>query len=142
MNEEKVREAIKTLKDAVHPFMIDKALLLLKEAIAPEIPEGCPVLCKKVHGDGFTETSETHYYETMEQHWDDVEIDYQRKGAVIPWHGGECPVDGDTLVSCFFGSSGVQRRLQAQYFRWGWEDSGKQDDIIAYVIWPEWVKGE
>ena len=142
MNEDKVREAI----DALSEQRI-KVLNLLKEAIAPEqpeIPEGCPVLLKCID---FNETLFT-FWNKKEWAGRDVkvEIDYQRKGHVIPWHGGSMELFAGNLTDNMFvftrgGTNGVLKK-EVKGFSWEWANDAEQSkyDIIAYVIWPEWVK--
>jgi len=62
-----------------------------------EIPCGCPVLVWNYRKD--VDFTETFYTEGMEDNYKHVEIDYQRKGAVIPWHGGVRPIKPGLRVS-------------------------------------------
>jgi len=151
MNEEKVREAQHIAEVFLSGYngadetvaAINDRLIEAMQPERPEIPEGCPVL---VWNDGEEDLKYIQFYGyNNASMYDHVEIDYQRKGHVIPWHGGECPVDGNTLVAVMF-RSGIQSASRLA-IRFSWKSSNgtttehtSDNDIIAYVIWPEWVK--
>lgn len=50
----------------------------------------------------------------------------------IDWGGGECPVDGDTLVDVKFLDGGEELRESADYWRWGFDQGSSR--IIAYRL--------
>ena len=158
MKEDKVKVAImelQVLRDAVVPATgkthLDGPITLLKEAIAPEqpeIPEGCPVLAWN-DGDEHEKIRTFLYntgYDCGEVYYrcgspDDytaynsIEIDYQRKGHVIPWHGGvKSPVNNpdDIIIPIVRDRPNLGRR-RAGFHIW-------DEETVAYVIVPEWVK--
>ena len=148
MNEDKVRTAINIINawGSAYPLSlptISEVAEMLEEAIAPpepEIPEGCPVLVWNEDG----KKGPTFYCSSLRDAWDFVEIDYQRKGHVIPWHGGDMkPIVGEgALGECdvFLRSGWHGVITSATSFSWEWaKDAGRGSDIIAYVIWPEWA---
>lgn len=49
----------------------------------------------------------------------------------IEWKGGECPVDGDTMVEVLY-RDGEALEDCAECF--GWCNNGDADDIVAYRI--------
>ncbi|MCK5132727.1 MAG: hypothetical protein KAR40_11315 [Candidatus Sabulitectum sp.] len=139
VNEDKVKEAIERLATFVAEdgrcSLATCALINLREAIAPEqpeIPEGCPVII--TYDDGYK----------IYGHMDDpscsgaasIEIDYQRKGHVIPWYGGKCPVDEGVRIEVFRRD----RKHTANGELICWRHANRGSDVVAYVIWPEWVK--
>ena len=154
VNEDKVREAIKEIKTwGFAPLPVDMIVAKLEQSIAPpkpEIPEGCPVLAwndgedkQKTHlynvghadGEVYYRCGDEGSYEAYEH----IKIDYQRKGHVIPWHGGECPVDDETVVLAYF-RDGITRRIFNDKHK-GWKHTGIETecDIMAYVIWPTYL---
>jgi len=140
MNEDKVREAIAILDERLvcKASVIHDARVLLEKAIAPEqpeIPEGCPVIVNT--GLGGDDIITFMGQVPIICHEDDITIDYQRKGHVIPWHGGECPVDDQDAYMTVFTANGPYN-VASGGARWG--EVSHAHDIIAYVIWPEWVK--
>ena len=158
MNEDKVREAIGIGKSYDRPHTINeyevvrKMVKTLEQAIAPEqpeIPEGCPVLCwyddhEVAPVKTFcVEKREGSVYLTEKGCYNRVEIDYQRKGHVIPFEchkfDGESPVDDETSFITVFIKSHlhIQGRFE-EVMRAG--DCIWDERVLAYVIWPEWVK--
>ena len=145
MNEDKVREAIAlghSINSDSESTVRNKMLALLAEAITPEqpeIPKGCPVLVWNYRK--YIDCTETFYTEGMEDNYKHVEIDYQRKGHVIPWHGGECPVDDKEAMITIYDRMG--NIVNGASYSFDFEHDGnnvqKHHEIIAYVIWPEWV---
>ena len=146
MNEDKVREAIQLIEQS--RICIPVVEKLLKEAIAPEkpeIPEGCPVLVR-YYEDG--PLCKEFYYGERNYDGSTVEIDYERKGHVIPWHGGSMDLFAGNLTYNMFvftrgGTNGVLKK-EVKGFSWEWANDAEQSkyDIIAYVIWPEWGSHE
>ena len=140
VDEAKVKELVRGLdvlvqtKDSDISFYISE----LKKLIAPEQPEGVPVLVtyKRVMDEDLVEReyfdSKMNYGECL------IEIDYQRKGSVIPWHGGECPVDDKGAIVTVYYKGGPGSSIKARNHNW--ENDNMTPNIIAYVIWPEWVK--
>lgn len=54
------------------------------------------------------------------------------KNKWIPWNGGECPVDCDTMVTVKFRDGDIFKHKSANY--WDWSHYGAAVDIIAYKI--------
>ena len=133
MKEDKVREAIAVLNACNTKLPITTALKLLAEAIAPEqpeIPEGCPVIIlPRYNGE-----QEQEAFKNDNNSLRLMKIDYQRKGHVIPWHGGECPVEEHEMVTVFqegWLKGGNRYTGTAKGQSWA--------KVVAYVIWPEWT---
>lgn len=145
MNEDKVKEAYELLGNALTLGKVLEARSLLEEAIAPEqpeIPDGCPVLMfndepnfKKATFYGCKDGDIHISIDGNDYTY--AEIDYTRKGHVIPWHGGECPVDEDDTVHVIFKSKASTCGDGMHTLRW--KHKGNKGDIIAYCIWPEWA---
>lgn len=55
------------------------------------------------------------------------------KSDWIEWHGGDCPVPGDTLVQ--YRLRGGMETVSAEELDWDWYDDSV--DIIAYRIVKE-----
>lgn len=63
-------------------------------------------------------------------------------GGWIPWHGGECPVEPETMVEARLRDGFKTQQRTAHKFRWRWEHTGESGDIIAYRVVqtaPEYV---
>lgn len=156
-DEDKVKEAIVNLESGVYcgemlsmnPTKILRGIELLREILTPEqpeIPAGCPVIVwdgsearlKAFFVGGSMSSSRP--YDTTRGLFEHCEIDHQRKGHVIPWHGGECPVDDGVFITYWFNDKAhnAQTTEEAEGLRWG--HIGSDGDIIAYVIRPEWLK--
>jgi len=52
----------------------------------------------------------------------------------ITWHGGECPVARDTVVSVRFGAGSAGATCEANMCRWDWITDGQGGDITAYRV--------
>ena len=155
MKEDKVNKTLESIKDYMKKASdgIIELNSILNKAIAtePEIPEGCPVLVWDRESQvgtqcafyvGYTPETQIHSAFTNSGFclWGNAEIDYQRKGHVIPWSGGECPVDDDAEVTVTLRDGSMSSRC-AEFLRWKYGSTYSiNKDIIAYVIWPEWVK--
>ena len=156
INEDRISEIICELEQ--RGSSVDMATVrTLKKLVEPkqlEIPEGCPVIAwndgdehKKIRTTLYntgSDCGEVYYrcgsagdYEAF----DTIEIDYQRKGHVIPWHGNTpFPIDGAGAGIAYYKNGASAWFNDATTLK-GWVHSGARDrDIIAYVIWPEWVK--
>ena len=145
MNEDKVREAISILEDAGYS-PAQKVVVLLKQSIAPdqaEIPDGCPVLVWNVEGEkysgfyyGYSKDECGYLICGDDELWNNIEIDYQRKGAVIPWDGGECPIEDSSQVVYYRRDGGTGATSEGHV---SWDHGFGDSDIIAYVITPNWI---
>jgi len=115
-----------------------------------EIPCGCPVLCWNGEENGIYDESfyfgespisggkhQTHMHNAVEH----VKIDYHRKGHCIPWHGGECPFGEDFhgLLTLYFRDHEPVFIGEPEMWKESWRHNAEHEDIIAYVILPEWV---
>ena len=142
LREDKVTEIIGEL--VMRGSSVDMATAnTLKKLFAtePEIQEGVPVICSNP-----TSAEPQHlFYDRPvgNKHgansvvWEHCEIDYQRPGHVIPWNGGECPVDEST-VTVFYRSGYADTDNSMNLLEWKHYDNN--GDIIAYCIWPDWVE--
>ena len=138
---DRVKDVISELEHCGSALQMNWANML-KEAIAtePEIPEGCPVIIT------YSDSSKQETFKTKSNSLQHLEIDYQRAGHVIPWNGGDLErlgINTSTDNLCVFTRNGNYGPLKkcVQSFNWMWEDRKQKGyDIIAYVIWPEWVK--
>ena len=153
VNENKVKEAIKEIKTwGFAPLPVGMIVAKLEEAIAPEqpeIPEGCPVLAGSSPDSctypTFYVRKEGMLHLTITESFPYVEIDYQRKGHVIPWHGGACPflgnpIDDEEKIMGFCRDGSTVNIEMDSIASSTWPHNGNGADIIAYVIWAEWVK--
>jgi len=64
----------------------------------------------------------------------------QEPGDWIEWSGGECPVDGNTLVRVKLRGGEYRSPDPASYFRWwhsGTVAAGLPYDIVAYCVVPK-----
>lgn len=55
-----------------------------------------------------------------------------KPGKLYDWTGGECPVDGNTVVNAVLRYGVVTGARAASYFEW--DHDGGHDDVIAFVI--------
>ena len=163
MNEDKVREAAREVIEQIQiarqwvderywPALYEKmdALRSLVEPEQPEIPDGVPVIISYDHPDA-CDDNEFYNHEFMKHFGSDVKItiDYQRKGHVIPWHGGSMELFAGNLTDNMFvftrgGTNGVLNK-EVKGFSWEWANDAEQSkyDIIAYCIWPDYLtKGD
>ena len=59
-------------------------------------------------------------------------------GVWYGWSGGECPVDGRTLVDMEFTN---RHRTRGNAGAWAWAHTNEGDDIIAFRIVPNHETG-
>lgn len=67
-----------------------------------------------------------------------MEKENQVDGKWIPWAGGECPVDDNARVDVEFRDRDVAVGCLAN--NWNWGHSGRDGDIIAYRLTPEFLE--